>query len=118
MKEKILHKAGELFLTLGFKIDKGIEFMMFNRPCGASIGEFTKDSPAEKAGLLLGDVITQVDNLEIVESIELVNYMRELKQSREIFVTTKRGIFKIAPMIDEESGNYRIGIRPGQEYCK
>jgi len=106
------------FLMVASGIDKSIEFKMFNRPCGVGIIELIKDFPAEKSGMLVGDIITQVDDIEVVEETDFVHYVQGLKEPKELTVFTNKGSYKITPKLHKESGNYWIGIYYGQEYCK
>jgi len=94
---------------------------------GAIISEVTPDSPAEKAGLKTGDVITRIDQTEIRDSRHLlltigqlkpetqvtVEYLREGKKNT---VTTKLARRPEQPIAGIESGSGKdIGILNGVE---
>ena len=53
-------------------IDVSEETQSYGLPKGAAVKEVVKDSPAEKAGLHINDIITQVDGKEITSSSDLV----------------------------------------------
>ena len=57
---------------------------------GAAIKNVTKDSPAEKAGLKEGDVITAVDNKEIKDAEGLANIIKSYKEGDEVSITYLR----------------------------
>ncbi len=48
-----------------------------------------KDTPAEKAGIKTGDIITKVDGKEVLKSSELANYIKN-NEKKEFEVTIKR----------------------------
>lgn len=58
---------------------------------GALVGEVSEDSPALKAGLKVGDVITKVNGRTISDSTGLVTQVTKLKPGDEITLTVERG---------------------------
>lgn len=54
---------------------------------GALVSKVQKDSPADKAGLKPGDVISKVDRKEIIDSRELPIYVAGLPVGKEVEVT-------------------------------
>jgi serine protease Do len=58
---------------------------------GVKIREITKASPAEKAGLLADDLITQINDTKIASPAQLSEVIGSLKAKDEITVTYKRG---------------------------
>jgi serine protease Do len=57
--------------------------------CGVLVNEVVKDSPAEKGGLKIGDVILQFDNKEVENFVDLFEYVRE-KPNKEVKIKIKR----------------------------
>lgn len=67
-----------------------------SKPHGALIAEVVKDSPAEKAGLLAGDVITAFNNKEIVFSSDLPHLVGQAKpNSRHRLTVIRNGKAKL-----------------------
>ncbi len=54
------------------------------------ITSFTKDSPAEDAGLRVGDVILKMDNYEFATMEELKYYLSKYKKGNVVTLTIKR----------------------------
>jgi len=46
---------------------------MYGLPQGAAIQSVEKDSPAEKAGLVAGDIITRINGKEVTGARELIS---------------------------------------------
>ncbi len=72
------------------------------------------DSPAEAAGLKLGDTILKIDDTDMVNSAQMVEYVRE-NNDRELILSIKRGEEEITTGITPEiikSGevNARLGV--------
>lgn len=59
-------------------------------PQGAYLVEIVQDSPAEKAGLLEGDIITKIDGERLLEANSLVDIVRKKKVNDEIVVEVWR----------------------------
>lgn len=57
---------------------------------GAYLAEVTPGSPAEKAGLAVGDVITAVEEIEVTSSNELVDAMNYFKIGETVNLTVMK----------------------------
>jgi predicted metalloprotease with PDZ domain len=57
---------------------------------GVLVLDVMEDTPAERAGLKAGDVITKVDGEEVCDSGELVSYMRDREPGQKVDLTFKR----------------------------
>jgi serine protease Do len=57
---------------------------------GAEITEVTKESPAEKAGLKEGDIITKVNDAKVMDADDLYKAIGKYKPGEKINVTYKR----------------------------
>ena len=74
---------------LGVKIITSDEssYEYYNIPQGAYIREFTEDSAASKAGLVVGDVIIAVEGDDVDTSEELIEIVSTYKAGETITVT-------------------------------
>jgi len=58
---------------------------------GAMVDEVVADSPARKAGVRIGDLITKVNGLNIADGSALITQFTKLKAGDEITLTIQRG---------------------------
>lgn len=73
---------------------------------GAKISKLTKGSAAEKAGLMVGDVITMFGETKIEDAQDLYDAVNEKKAKDEVKITYKRdGKVKVAKAIIEQRAN-------------
>lgn len=98
------------FAGLGVLLSVELSEDALTEPCGVTIVEVTQGSPAENAGLQTGDVITSLDEHQIKEVNDIVNYNGSFSK-----VVTNRGAFSIDPEL--EDGSYILGIRVEQARC-
>ena len=59
-------------------------------PTGCRIEALTEGAPAEAAGLQVGDIITQVDDLTVSENDDVVDYVRSLNVGDTVTFTVYR----------------------------
>ncbi len=72
--ESIIEKGYVSKPYLGVSVsDVNESYQIYGLPAGAAVQAVTEDSPAEKAGLQIGDIITKVGDTEISSSDELVS---------------------------------------------
>ena len=64
----------------------------YGLPAGASIQVIEKDSPAEKAGLQVNDIITKVGDTEITTSSEIVDIVSDAKPDDVLILTVYRNM--------------------------
>ncbi|MCM1124324.1 MAG: RIP metalloprotease RseP [Eubacterium sp.] len=85
------------------------------------IGQLSEDSAAAEAGLLPGDVITQI-NHERIHFYREVMVISSLNNGETLEIHYKRdgqkGVASVSPRYDEQAGRYYIGIMGGGEYLK
>jgi len=84
----------------------------------AQVGGLSKDSPAEKAGLVPGDTITRLNDREIGDWADLTEVIGASQGQELNVVALRRGrplTFKITPQYHKEYQRYLIGIAPFQE---
>jgi len=78
---------------------------------GAKISKVTKGSAAEKAGLLVGDVITMFGDTKIADAQSLYDAVNDKKAKEEVKITYKRdGKVKTSKAIIEERTNKSFGM--------
>ena len=70
---------------------------MYNMPEGIYVGEVTKDSPAEKAGLVVGDIITKVNDKEV----------KTLESLQDTLTYTRAGTTVSITVQELENGKYK-----------
>ena len=70
--------------------DVSEESILFGIPAGAVIRSTVENSPAEECGLLMGDIITHVDDQEISGSTALVNIISDCDIGQELKLTVYR----------------------------
>jgi serine protease Do len=66
------------------------EYLIYGRPEGTAIQSVVKDSPAEKAGLQIGDIITKLGETQITGSKQLVTLVADAKIGDELTLTVYR----------------------------
>ncbi len=70
--------------------DVSQESQSYGLPQGAAIRSIAEDSPAEKSGLNIGDIITKVDDTTITSSAELVSIIGDSEVGQELTLTVYR----------------------------
>ena len=71
-------------------IDVSAETQSYGLPAGAAVQSVTTESPAEKAGIAVSDIITQVDGTEITGSGDLVEVIRSAQVGQTLQLTVYR----------------------------
>ncbi len=61
-----------------------------NVPVGCRVEELTQGAPADKAGMKVGDIITQADGRPVTVNDDVVNYVRSLKVGDTVVFTVYR----------------------------
>jgi serine protease Do len=64
--------------------------VVLNGDIELEIGEFSPQSPAEKAGLKIGDVIVAIDGKKITKRSELSSYLKKKKPGDEVTIEVER----------------------------
>ncbi|MCI0690943.1 PDZ domain-containing protein [candidate division KSB1 bacterium] len=78
---------------------------------GVLVLDVTKDSPAEKAGLKAGDVITKIDGEKITDADDLINALREYEEGDEATVEyVRQGKTATVQAALESSGDHGFHI--------
>jgi regulator of sigma E protease len=87
-----------------------------------SISEVVADSPAQKAGLLVGDTIFAINGVIITDYSQIQQNIRS-SANKELTFTIHRAdvtesTIKITPKLDSATGYGMIGIRPGSRVVR
>ncbi len=69
----------------------GVSVKSLWEPYAVEITEFTRDSPAEKAGLKPGDIILKMDNYHFATLEELKYYLSKYKPGDEVILYVSSG---------------------------
>jgi len=89
--ESIIEKGYVTKPYIGVSIqDVSEETQSYGLPKGAAVKGIVEGSPAEKAGLMLNDIITQVDGTEISGSSALVSYVGQCEIGQVLKLTVFR----------------------------
>jgi len=64
----------------------------YNMPIGVYIYEVSENAAADKAGLLKGDVITYVNDIEVTSITQLRDYVNSLRAGTEVKITYMRSM--------------------------
>jgi membrane-associated protease RseP (regulator of RpoE activity) len=78
------------------------------RDAGVLVAEIEKDGPADKAGLLVGDLVTKADGKTIEGSMDLTRAVRNKEKDEEIELEIIRGA-------RSQKLTVAVGERPGRE---
>ena len=102
---KSFHKKGGY---LGIQVKELSDQLQsyFEVPYGVLIEEVMKDSPAEKAGLKAGDVITSINDRRIEDSEDLIRTINYFNPEEEVDVVFyRKGAKKeVTALLDEKPG--------------
>lgn len=62
----------------------------YNMPVGVFVSEVSEDSPAEKAGIIKGDIITKFNDRDITSMTSLQEKLGKVKAGTEVSIVVKR----------------------------
>lgn len=89
--ESIIEKGYVSKPYIGVKVmDTPQEYQLYGLPQGAAVQNVEPDSPAAKAGLQPGDIITAINGQSITGSRELVRYLRNCEVGQILELTLYR----------------------------
>ncbi|GLX69076.1 SpoIVB peptidase [Paenibacillus glycanilyticus] len=99
--------------TIGVKVKSAGILVVGHHQVRANNG--TKESPGEKAGLRLGDLIIRIDGHNINEVRKVADLVEQAgKEQRPLAITYKRngtiGETKLYPIRDAEERNWKLGL--------
>ena len=84
-------KHGFLGLMLGPVTEEAAEAAGLTEPTGILVHNFAPQSPAEKAGVQVGDIIIKVDGKDVPELPDFVDQLRQSKVGQVMKLTVLRG---------------------------
>jgi C-terminal processing protease CtpA/Prc len=82
------------------------EFFGVDKGCGALIREVEEDSPAEKAGLVAGDVIIAIDSDKIRDAGDVVEYISDIDPGENVSVTVVRDKTEVTVEVEVDETTY------------
>ena len=85
--------------------------------CGAYAYGFTENSPAEEAGMQVGEIIKEISGKEIKTLWDIKDTTYVLTEETEITIKTDKDTYKITTYYDEVKGKQRAGINVWQYNC-
>ena len=85
--------------------------------CGAYVYGFPEMSPAEEAGMQVGEIIKEINGNEIKTLRDIKDITYPLTEETEINITTDKGTYKVTTYYDEVKGKQRAGINVWQQTC-
>ena len=89
--ESIIEKGYFAKPYIGVSVaDVSEETQIYGLPKGAAVKQIVQDSPAEKSGLQVNDIITSVDGQAIEGSQDLVDYVGDAKVGDQLTLTVYR----------------------------
>lgn len=89
--ESIIEKGYIAKPFIGVSVmDVSEETQSYGLPQGAAVKAVTEDSPAEKAGLQINDIITKANDTEITESDDLVDLVKSCEPGDSLLLTVYR----------------------------
>ncbi len=110
MEEPFLsaEKAGFLGVQIQDLSDQLSDYFKLNDGKGVLVSEVVEDSPAEKAGLKAGDIITKVDDQNIENAGDLTMTIRSYEPETKISISVIRNgkKKKLKATLDEAEQNY------------
>ncbi len=87
------------------------------RDAGVLVGEVEKDSPAAKAGLAVGDVVTRIDGDRMESAGDVSRAIRRKKGGDSVKIEVERekaGKTLSATLEDRKGGDFDLGDLPGR----
>lgn len=105
------------FVTFSFTYYGLIYYMTETYPCGVKVMGFSNNSPAENAGITVGEVITRMGEKEINTVDEFLKYVDSVDTEEDIVIYTNDGDYIVSPKYSETRKKYLIGVQYASERC-
>jgi len=99
------------------KFSHNSKFYNSANACGAYVYGFPENSPAEAAGMQVGEIIKEINGNEIKTLRDIKDITYPLTEETEINITTDKGTYKVTTYYDEVKGKQRAGINVWQQTC-
>ena len=102
-------------LTFSLIYDQIISNKITNaEDCNVIITEFANESPAESAGMQVGEIITEVNGYKINNLDSLAQSLADKRARDSIIVKTNLKEYEIVTIIEPNSGRAMLGIKVGE----
>lgn len=89
--ESIIEKGYASRPYLGISvINVSYEMLVYGLPQGAAIQEIAENGPAHKAGLQINDIITKINDTEILDRYDVIQFLNTVNVGDKITVTVYR----------------------------
>jgi len=85
--------------------------------CGAYVYGFPETSLAKEAGMQIGEIIKEIDGIEIKTLRDIKDITYPLTEETEITIVTDKGTYEVTTYYDEVKGKQRAGINVWQQKC-
>jgi len=85
--------------------------------CGAYVYGFPEMSPAEEAGIQIGEIIKEINGNEINTLRDIKDITYPLTDETEINIITDKGSYEVTTYYDEVKGKQRAGVNVRQQTC-
>jgi len=85
--------------------------------CGAYVYGFPEMSPAEEAGIQIGEIIKKINGNEIKTLRDIKDITYPLTEETEINITTNKGSYEVTTYYDGVKGKQRVGVNVWQQTC-
>jgi serine protease Do len=115
---------GRIGVSIGTVTRDLAESLGLPKPEGAAVSTVESDSPAAKAGIEVGDVITKIDGRAVEGSADLSRSIRSMKPGSKVNLTVWRAgksrdmAVTIAEFKDEEATKTAANTKPKKEPAK
>jgi len=91
---------------------------VIKEPCGLIIMRFTAPSPAQTAGITLGETLLSINNNPIKTKIDLTSIMKSSPPNQYVRVATEKEDYRIKVLQDPATGKNILGVIIKEKYCK
>ena len=85
--------------------------------CGAYVYGFMENSPAQAAGMEVGEIIKEIDGKEIKILQDIKDITYSLTEPTELTVVTDKGTYEITTVFDPVKNKQRIGTNVKHKFC-
>jgi len=99
------------------KLSYGSKTLDSANACGAYAYGFPENSPAEEAGMQVGEIIKEINGIEIKTLNDIKDITYPLTEETEITIKTDKGTYEVTTYYDEVKEKQRFGVNVWQQTC-